>query len=77
VTTKSKLVLIVAVALSIASSALAQSLNPGDGTGNNLPYCYGPGETHLYGSQLLSQLHPSILELERGTYCRWVMGRPM
>jgi hypothetical protein len=43
-TTKSKLVLIVAVALSIDSSALAQSLNPGDGTGNNLPYCYGPGE---------------------------------
>jgi len=29
--------------MSVASPALAQSFNPGDGTGNVLPFSYGPG----------------------------------
>ena len=42
---KSKLALIAVVAatLGIASPAFAQSYNPGDGTGNVLPFAYGPG----------------------------------
>jgi hypothetical protein len=42
----SKLALIaVLAAISVASPALAQSFNKGDGTGNNLPFAYGPGGT--------------------------------
>ena len=46
-TNKSKLALIAVVAatLGIASPAFAQSYNPGDGTGNALPFAYGPGGT--------------------------------
>jgi len=40
---RSKLALIaVLMAMSAASPALAQSFNKGDGTGNNLPFAYGP-----------------------------------
>jgi hypothetical protein len=42
----SKLALIaVLAATSVASPAFAQSFNKGDGTGNNLPFAYGPGGT--------------------------------
>ena len=42
----SKLALIaVLAAMSVASPALAQSFNKGDGTGNNMPFAYGPGGT--------------------------------
>jgi hypothetical protein len=42
----SKLALIAMLAaMSIASPALAQSFNKGDGTGNNLPFAYGPNGT--------------------------------
>lgn len=42
----SKLALIaVLTAMSVASPALAQSFNKGDGTGNNLPFAYGPNGT--------------------------------
>jgi hypothetical protein len=42
----SKLALIAAlVAMSVASPALAQSFNKGDGTGNNLAFAYGPNGT--------------------------------
>jgi hypothetical protein len=42
----SKLALIaVLAAMSIASPAFAQSFSKGDGTGNNLPFAYGPGGT--------------------------------
>src|ERR1700724_1002052 len=42
----SKLALIgVLAAMSIASPALAQSFNKGDGTGNNMPFAYGPNGT--------------------------------
>jgi hypothetical protein len=42
----SKLALIaVLAAMSIASPAFAQSFNKGDGTGNNMPFAYGPGGT--------------------------------
>jgi hypothetical protein len=45
-TNKSKLALIaVLAAMSVASPALAQSFNKGDGTGNNMPFAYGPGGT--------------------------------
>jgi len=38
-----KLALIaVLAAMSVASPALAQSFNKGDGTGNNMPFAYGP-----------------------------------
>lgn len=42
---KSKIALIAALAVSIASPAFAQSFNKGDGTGNELPFAYGPGGT--------------------------------
>ena len=43
---KSKLVVIAAVlAVSVASPAFAQSFTKGDGTGNSLPFAYGPGGT--------------------------------
>ena len=42
----SKLALIaVLAAMSVASPALAQSFNKGDGTGNELPFTYGPNGT--------------------------------
>ena len=42
----SKLALIaVLAALSVASPAMAQSFNKGDGTGNELPFAYGPNGT--------------------------------
>ena len=42
----SKLALIaVLAAMSVASPALAQSFNKGDGTGNNMPFAYGPNGT--------------------------------
>ena len=42
----SKLALIaVLAAMSVASPAFAQSFNKGDGTGNNLPFAYGPNGT--------------------------------
>src|SRR6202045_314146 len=45
-TNKSKLAVIaVLAAVSVASPALAQSFNKGDGTGNNMPFTYGPGGT--------------------------------
>jgi hypothetical protein len=41
---KTTLALITAlVATSIASPVFAQSYNPGDGTGNALPFAFGPG----------------------------------
>jgi hypothetical protein len=40
-TNTSKLALIAALAVSIASPAFAQSFNKGDGTGNELPFAYG------------------------------------
>ena len=44
--TKSKLALIAAIAvMTVASPALAQSYNPADGTGNVLPFAFGPGAT--------------------------------
>ena len=43
---KSKLALIAVLAVfSAASPALAQSFNKGDGTGNAMPFAYGPGGT--------------------------------
>ena len=42
---KSKIALIAALAVSVASPAFAQSFNKGDGTGNALPFAYGPGGT--------------------------------
>ncbi len=42
---KSKIALIAALAVGIASPAFAQSFNKGDGTGNELPFAYGPGGT--------------------------------
>jgi hypothetical protein len=43
---KSKLAPIaVLAAMSVASPALAQSFNKGDGTGNNLPFAYGQNGT--------------------------------
>jgi hypothetical protein len=42
---KSKIALIAALAVSIASPAFAQSFSKGDGTGNELPFAYGPGGT--------------------------------
>jgi|SRR5579862_2177500 len=43
---KSKLALIaVLAAMSVASPALAQSFNKSDGTGNELPFAYGPNGT--------------------------------
>ena len=42
----SKLALIALLAaMSVASPALAQSFNKGDGTGNNMPFAYGPNGT--------------------------------
>jgi hypothetical protein len=42
----SKLALIAVLAvMSAATPAFAQSFNKGDGTGNNLPFAYGPGGT--------------------------------
>jgi hypothetical protein len=47
--TKSKLALIAAIAaVSIASPAFAQSFNPRDGTGNELPFSYGPGAARIF-----------------------------
>jgi hypothetical protein len=40
---KSKIAVIAALAVSIASPAFAQSFNKGDGTGNELAFAYGPG----------------------------------
>jgi hypothetical protein len=40
---KTTLALIAALATGIASPVFAQSYNPGDGTGNNLPFAYGAG----------------------------------
>jgi hypothetical protein len=42
---KSKIALIAALAVSIASPAFAQSFNKDDGTGNELPFAYGSGAT--------------------------------
>src|SRR5580658_4211630 len=42
---KSKIALIAALVVSIASPAFAQSFNKSDGTGNELPFAYGPGAT--------------------------------
>ncbi len=42
---KSKIALIAALAVSIASPAFAQSFNKSDGTGNELPFAYGPAGT--------------------------------
>jgi hypothetical protein len=43
---KSKLAVIAVLAvMSAASPGLAQSFNKGDGTGNELPFAYGPGGT--------------------------------
>jgi hypothetical protein len=43
---RSKFALIAAlVAMSAASPAFAQSFNKGDGTGNSMPFAYGPGGT--------------------------------
>lgn len=39
----------VIMALSSASPVLAQSLNPGDGTGNTLPMYYGPDRSKHFG----------------------------
>lgn len=45
-TNTSKLALIAVLAvISAASPALAQSFNKGDGTGNAMPFAYGPGGT--------------------------------
>jgi hypothetical protein len=45
----SKFAIIAAIAaVSIASPALAQSFNPRDGTGNMLPFSYGPGGARNY-----------------------------
>jgi hypothetical protein len=48
-TKTSKLALIAALAVSMASPAFAQSFNKGDGTGNALPFAYGPGGTKPTG----------------------------
>lgn len=40
---KSAIALSTAVVLGIASPSFAQSFSPGDGTGNLLPFSYGPG----------------------------------
>lgn len=41
-----KLITIVALTASVlATPAFAQSFNPSDGTGNELPFSYGPGAT--------------------------------
>ena len=54
--TKSKLAIIAAIAaVSIASPALAQSLNPRDGTGNVLPFSYGPDSTRLFAGSPAAQ----------------------
>jgi hypothetical protein len=46
INTSKKLALIaVLAAMSVASPAFAQSFNKGDGTGNNLPFAYGPNGT--------------------------------
>jgi hypothetical protein len=43
---KSKFAVIAALlAVSVASPAFAQSFSKGDGTGNELPFAYGPGGT--------------------------------
>ena len=45
---KSKFIMIAAVmTIAVASPAFAQSFSPGDGTGNVLPFAYGPGGTKL------------------------------
>jgi len=45
---KSKFFMIAAVmTIAVTSPAFAQSFNPGDGTGNVLPFAYGPGGTKL------------------------------
>jgi hypothetical protein len=45
----SKFAIIAAIAaVSIASPALAQSFNPRDGTGNMMPFSYGPGGSRVY-----------------------------
>jgi hypothetical protein len=41
----SKLALIAVLVMSAASPAFAQSFNKADGTGNELPFAYGPGGT--------------------------------
>jgi hypothetical protein len=44
--TKSKLALVAAVAvMTVTSAAFAQSYDPSVGTGNALPFAYGPGGT--------------------------------
>jgi hypothetical protein len=44
-----KLALIAAIAaVSIASPAFAQAFTPRDGTGNVLPFSYGPGGARVY-----------------------------
>ena len=44
----SKFIMIAAVTtIAVASPAFAQSFSPGDGTGNVLPFAYGPGGTKL------------------------------
>ena len=46
INTSKKLALIaVLAAMTVASPAFAQSFNKGDGTGNNMPFAYGPGGT--------------------------------
>jgi hypothetical protein len=42
---KSKIALIAALTVSVASPAFAQSFNTEDGSGNELPFAYGPGAT--------------------------------
>jgi hypothetical protein len=45
---KSKFIMIAAVmTIAVASPAFAQSFSPGDGTGNVLPFAYGPGGIKL------------------------------
>ena len=54
--TKSKLTLIAAIAvMTVASPALAQSYDPADGTGNVLPFAFGPGATKQRRTVVASQ----------------------
>jgi len=51
---KSKFIMIAAVmTIAVASPAFAQSFSPGDGTGNVLPFAYGPGGTKLSPWELM------------------------
>ena len=62
---KSKLALIAAVlAAGVASPAFAQSFDPTDGTGNDLPAYYGPRGGLHYGS------HTSRIAVQRSGHER-------